>query len=179
MNTLNIPKSDASAPASRQFDFRVPTLDDGKAVWRLIQACPPLEENSQYCNLLQCTHFAETCVLAERNGEAVGWLSAYRLPEDPETVFIWQVAVHPDARGVGLGSTLIDRLLARPGLAGVKRIMTTITPGNRASWALFESLAKRRNAPLQQEEWLKRGVHFSGDHETECLLTIGPWGSRQ
>ena len=38
------------------------------AIWELISACPPLDTNSAYANLLQCTHFADTCVIAEREG---------------------------------------------------------------------------------------------------------------
>src|SRR3546814_20772399 len=70
-----------------------------------VQTCalPILDTNSLYCNLLQCTHFAETCVLAERDGEISGWISGYRLVHDPEAMFVWQVAVHERARGRGLG----------------------------------------------------------------------------
>lgn len=170
----NIALPQASPPALRQYEFRQPTAADGVAVWRLIESCPPLDGNSQYCNLLQCTHFAGTCVLAERDGRPAGWLSSYLLPEDAETVFIWQVAVHRDARGEGLASALIDGLLARPAIRGVNRIKTTITPGNKASWALFESLAKRLDAPIKSEPWFESEIHFSEGHETECLITIGP-----
>src|SRR3546814_7090005 len=51
------------------FSFRNPVAEDAQAIHDLIAACPPLDTNSLYCNLLQCTHFAETCVLAERDGE--------------------------------------------------------------------------------------------------------------
>lgn len=174
MNNPNFALSEDSDPAYRQFEFRQPTVADGMSVWGLIESSPPLDGNSQYCNILQCAHFPGTCVLAERDGEPMGWLSAYLLPEDAETVFIWQVAVHRNARGAGLASALIDRLLARPALREVKLIKTTITTGNKASWALFESLARRLDAPIRREEWLKSGFHFSEGHETEHLVTIGP-----
>ena len=41
-----------------------PDATDGVAVHDLVQRCPPLDSNSLYCNLLQCTHFAATSALA-------------------------------------------------------------------------------------------------------------------
>ena len=46
-------------------------MEDGLAVNRLIASCPPLDTNSTYCNFLQCLHFAETSVLAEKDGKVV------------------------------------------------------------------------------------------------------------
>ena len=34
--------------------LRAPRADDGSAVNELIERCKPLDENSVYCNLLQC-----------------------------------------------------------------------------------------------------------------------------
>ena len=51
--------------------LRKPTASDGADIWELVRSCRPLDENSMYCNLLQCDHFADTCVLAELSGEAV------------------------------------------------------------------------------------------------------------
>jgi L-2,4-diaminobutyric acid acetyltransferase len=87
----------------RKPELRKPTAEDGAAVWELVANCKPLDENSMYCNLIQCEHFADTCVLAELDGEAVGWISGtsrlpIRLP-----IFVWQVAVSEKARGMGLG----------------------------------------------------------------------------
>ena len=146
-------------------------------VWELIAACPPLDQNSLYCNLLQCTDFANTCVLAEVNGEAVGWVSGYRPPHDPETFFIWQVAVREKARGMGLARSMVDELLARASARGVVKIKTMITPDNDASWGLFRSIASHLSAPFASEAWFERDKHFGGRHDTEHLVTIGPFGA--
>ena len=45
----------------------------------------PLDENSMYCNLVQCEHFSETCVIAELDGVIVGWISAFIPPDAPDT----------------------------------------------------------------------------------------------
>src|SRR5690606_27480359 len=52
-------------PDSDAFHLRRPIAADGPAITRLIAACPPLDSNAAYCNLLQCTHFADFCIVAE------------------------------------------------------------------------------------------------------------------
>ena len=94
--------------------FRRPRKTDGAAVWALIKEIEALDDNSMYCNLLQCSHFAGTCALAEQGGAPVGWISGYTPPDAPDTLFIWQVAVHPKARGQGVAKRLVRELLKRP-----------------------------------------------------------------
>lgn len=156
--------------------LRTPTPEDGAAVWDLIRDCAPLDRNSLYCNLLQCDHFADTCVLAEREGEALGWISAYIPPQEPDTLFVWQVAVSEDARGMGLAGRMLQDLLDRDACAGVDRLKTTITRSNGASWALFRRFAGRQDALLQREPHFTRDDHFEGRHDTEYMVTIGPFG---
>src|SRR3546814_14667808 len=45
--------------------LRTPLTEDGPSISRLVGDCPPLDVNSAYCNLLQCTHFVDTTVVAE------------------------------------------------------------------------------------------------------------------
>src|SRR5690606_38843738 len=88
-------RASPSQGASRatELRLRMPRAEDGPRVSQLIASSPPLDVNSAYCNLLQCTDFSETCVLAERDGALLGWISAYRPPNAPELLFVWQVAV--------------------------------------------------------------------------------------
>ena len=155
--------------------FRHPTREDGQAVHGLIVGTGVLDENSLYCTFLQCTHFASTCMVAELGGEVVGWVSGYRPPEDPDTLFVWQVAVAEAARGRGLARRLIRNLLDSEGCDGVARIKTTITPDNRSSWKMFGSLAEELDAPVTDKVWLCGEEHFEGEHDSEHMLTIGPF----
>lgn len=159
--------------------LRPPAATDGRAVHALVASCPPLDPNSLYCNLLQCSHFAPTCCIAELQGRVVGFVSGYLLPQDREVLFIWQVAVAAEARGSGLGKRMLADLLARPVCAAVTTLHTTITQANRASWALFESLARDLAAPLAASECFERDAHFDGHHDTEWLVSIGPFAGRQ
>jgi L-2,4-diaminobutyric acid acetyltransferase len=165
-------RSAVQAPAAR---IRPPRGTDGAAIWSLIQAQPSLDDNSLYCNLLQATHFAATCALAELDGELVGWVSGYIPPEHRDTLFIWQVCVDKSVQGQGLGRRLIADVLSRPACRHVTLLECTITDDNEPSWALFRSIARRLKAQLQQVEHFTRDEHFAGRHDTEYAVRIGPF----
>ena len=152
--------------------LRSPEASDGTAVQALIARCAPLDQNSLYMNLIQCDHFAETCVLAECDGEVLGWISAHVPPGRSDTIFVWQVAVDARARGMGLGRRMLAALLDRPACARVRRLETTITRDNDGSWALFRSFARRLGGDLTHAPHFEREAHFGGAHATEHLVTI-------
>lgn len=152
--------------------FRKPSKSDGAAVLELIQACHPLDENSLYFYLVQCDQFRDTCVLAERDGKVVGWVSAHIPPNEPDTVFVWQVAVSPEARGEGLGLRMLQDLVKRPDCIGTRQLCTTITPDNEASWALFRKFADRAGADVDDEPHYLEDDHFAGEHDTEHMVTL-------
>lgn len=161
-------------PKARRSNIRLrkPTVEDGSDVWELISACKPLDENSMYFNLIQCDHFADTCILAERDGQIVGWISGHIPPEKPDVLFVWQVAVSAEARGLGLAGRMLRALFDREELSDVSRIETTITRDNKPSWGLFRAFAKKRGGSLSYAPHFERGAHFDGSHATEYLVNI-------
>lgn len=157
--------------------FRTPNRTDGKCVHDLIAQCSPLDENSAYCNFLQSTHFHNTCVVAERNGEMVGFVSAYRKPDKPNELFIWQVAVSETARGKGLAFHMLNELLTRDELNDITVLETTITRDNQGSWSLFKKLDRAHGERGEVSTFLDETRHFKGEHDTEYLYRI-PLNSR-
>jgi len=159
--------------------FRRPTLEDGMDVYRLVENCSPLDTNSSYCNLLQCSHFSDTSIAAEIDGKLAGFVSGYILPARPNTLFIWQVAVAEQARGLGLASRMLTNLLARDQSTSnstpIEYLETTITQDNKPSWALFEGLAKKQSVALNTSDWMDKEAHFSGQHDSETLVRLGPF----
>lgn len=152
-----------------------PSATDGMAVNQLIASCPPLDTNSVYCNLLQASHFNETSVAARADsGELVGFVSGYIQPNATDTLFVWQVAVGDSARGQGLAKKMVSSLLERPICSDVRYIETSITASNQGSWALFRRLAKELGASLEESIMFDKQTHFSGQHDTEHLVRIGP-----
>ncbi len=152
--------------------FRMPGRSDGIQVHELISLCPPLDENSAYCNFLQSIHFRETCVLVEENDKVIGFVSAYLKPGDEQTLFIWQVAVHPNARGKGLAYEMMQHLLERESSEDAKAIETTITRDNQGSWSLFKKLDRNNGNQGNVSTFLDEVRHFNGEHDTEYLYRI-------
>ena len=160
---------------STEIFIRTPTASDGAAVNELIERCKPLDENSVYCNLLQCSHFNDTCVLAEAEGEIVGFVSGYLQPKRDDRLFIWQVAVDESARGRSLAQTMVLDLLRRPACRHVTGLQTTITPNNKPSQGLFTSLADTLEAEVEKRVLFHEERHFGGDQPSEVLWEIGPF----
>lgn len=158
--------------------LRHPQATDGYFLNQLVASCPPLDTNSVYCNLLQCQHFAETSVAAVVDDRLVGFISAYLLPNDPETLFVWQVVVDAKFRGQGVAKCMLDWLVAQPGTGSARQLITSITPDNRTSWMLFESLARDWHAQPIKEMMFERERHFAGHHDDEYLLRIAPLPDR-
>lgn len=144
-------------------------------VFKLIASCPPLDTNSSYCNLLQCGHFASTSVAAFMDNKLVGFISGYILPDKPNTLFVWQVAVSENARGCGLASKMLAHIISRPSCSQVEYLETTITKDNQPSWELFKRFAKKNDVAFQYNEWMDKNKHFAGQHESEFLVCIGPF----
>ena len=163
------------APKQISATFHAPTVADGMALHRLIATCPPLDTNSMYCNLLQCTHFSATSIVARHGEELVGAISGYLLPDDPHTLFVWQVCVSQRAQGQGIASKLIAAVLARASSTRVRYLACTITEDNTASWGLFGSVARALKAQMRQAEHFLRDTHFDDGHDSELAVSIGPF----
>lgn len=157
------------------FELSEPVLDDGKAVHDLIGNCPPLDLNSSYNYFLLCSHFSETCVVGKRDGKVLAFLSAYRLPKSPRTLFIWQVAVDGALRGQGMAGRMLEAVLARPACRDVLYLETTVSPSNIASRRVFERYAEKRQLGWHQETFLTEEQFGGEGHESEVLFRIGPF----
>jgi L-2,4-diaminobutyric acid acetyltransferase len=162
---------DSDKPRTRQPRLRKPNATDGADIWALVKSCKPLDENSMYANLIQADHFRDTCVVAELDGEIVGWISGHMIPAKEE-LFVWQVAVSEQARGLGLGKKMLLALIERDACDGATHLKTTITEDNDASWGLFRSFARVIGGELTDEPHFERDVHFDGAHDTEHMVTI-------
>lgn len=176
-----------TTPTGTRSDLRHPRVEDGAAMWQLAKDSGGLDMNSPYCYLLMCTHFAQTCLMAEMEGEPVGFVTAYRPPTHPDTVFIWQIAVAPKARRTGLARRMVNGVLASPTCGSVRFLEATVTESNVASEGLFRSIAEQMGAKFSRSTMFEAKdfpVIAEGKdpepardpaHEPEFLLRIGPF----
>ncbi len=111
------------------------------------------------------------------NGDLVGSVTGYAVPDRPDTLFVWQVAVHPSARGRGLARTMLRNLMKRTATQGIRYIETSITPGNEASLKLFTGFATEQHTDMVRSVMFEQALHFEGAHETEDLFRIGPFAA--
>ncbi|WP_258881705.1 diaminobutyrate acetyltransferase [Paenibacillus sp. sptzw28] len=152
-----------------------PSPSDGERVWRLIKETGSLDLNSVYSYIMLCDIFRDTCVIAAQAGEAVGFISAYRRPDRPQTLFVWQVAVAGSMQGQGLGKRMLRELLARRENADIRFVEATIGPDNTASRRLFLGLAEEKGCESSLTEcYPARFFPEASAHEPELLLSIGP-----
>lgn len=129
-----------------------------------------------YCNLLQCSDFADTSIAAEdAEGRLVGFISGYCPPSRPDTLFVWQVAVDSRMRGQGLALRMLLTLIERVAKQGVRHLETTISPDNAASQALFRKAFATLGVDCQTRVLFSREAHFDGRHEDEVLYRAGPF----
>jgi L-amino acid N-acyltransferase YncA len=79
-------------------------------------------------------------LVAELDGELVGWAALTRVSRRPCYAGVAEnsVYVSESARGLGVGSALMEALLAGADAAGIWTIQTSVFPENEASLALHE-----------------------------------------
>ncbi len=162
----------ARSDAAGETRFRPPAPRDAAAIWRLAGDSGSLDLNSPYAYLLVCSEFAATSVVAEAGGEVVGFVAAFRPPERPQAVFVWQVAVAARWRGYGIGHCLLERAVRA---AGARFLEATVTPSNRASRRLFEGFARRYAVACRESPAFGAELFPGAEHEPEVRLCIGPF----
>ncbi|MCA9541855.1 MAG: diaminobutyrate acetyltransferase [Myxococcales bacterium] len=162
----------AEAPAP--ITLRHPSRGDGPAIWALVQTMEQLESNSCYAYLLLATHFGDTCLVAEADGRLVGFVAAYRPPKRPDVIFVWQIGVHAEARGQGLGGRLLNALIAQPACRTATHLEATVAHSCKASQHLFSRFAKARGTPCHRGRGFAATDFGPLAHEAETLFRIGP-----
>lgn len=155
--------------------IRAPSPDEGALLWEIARDAGGLDLNSPYAYMMIGRHFQETCALALVHGKPAGFVMAHRIPTRPDVLFIWQVAVLPAFRGLGIAKRMFDDLLAREVNCGVRIMEATVTPSNESSAALFAAFAKSRNAELEIRTGFTAAEFPQGHgHEAEDLYVIAP-----
>lgn len=153
--------------------FRNPQIADGVRLWQIAEASKVLDVNSSYSYLLWCRDFNTTSIVAEVEGDVVGFVTGFVRPHSPDTLFVWQVAVDASQRGKGLAAAMLNRLLDSLAAQSISYLETTVSPDNPASIALFSALARDRGTRITRQN-LFDAQHFPDAHEEEHLYIVGP-----
>lgn len=140
-------------------------------MWRLARATPTLDVNAPYAYVLACWQFHRTCRVAQHQGALAGFVTGHWLPDAPDRLFLWQVAVDAGHRRRGIGRALVDDLVAR---CRPQYVEATVTVDNEGSHSLLHSLARRQRVPIVEGPGLGAEL-FPDDHAAEPLVRIGPF----
>jgi L-2,4-diaminobutyric acid acetyltransferase len=168
-------KDSESVLDSNGVAVRTALEDDGALLWELARDSGGIDMNSPYAYMMQCRNFTDTCVIAEVFGTPAGFVTAHRLPGRKHALFVWQVAVLPEFRGLGIAKRMLEDLVEQPSCLGVRKLETTVTPSNKASKALFSAFAKARGAELDSQPcFAASDFPKDGGHEAEHLFTVQP-----
>lgn len=158
--------------------LRRPTQADALAMRSLVIETDVLDVNSTYTYLLMATDFADTTIVAERDGDVCGLITGYHPPSRPEVLFVWQVAVARVTQGTGLASAMLDGLVDRvrhDRCGHPVTVEATVAPDNTASRAFFGAFARRHGVPLVEEpRFTAAELDADQNHPDEPLLRIGP-----
>lgn len=153
---------------------RKPVVEDGRHIFDLIRDVGTLDLNSSYSYLMLCKFFSDTCRVAVSDECIVGFISAFIRPDEPNTVFVWQVAVHPQYRKQRIGSTLIKSLLESESCTGCKYLEATVTPDNLSSDSLFRGIARALHCDCDVTPCFSSDNFPGSTHQPEHLYHIGP-----
>ncbi|NBE96625.1 diaminobutyrate acetyltransferase [Nonomuraea sp. KC401] len=162
------PRPQADSPSSTE-ELGPPRLEDGRELWRITRDSKILDLNSPYSYVLWCRDFADTSVVARGENGVRGFITGFIRPREPETLFVWQVAVGEEWRGRSLASRMLGYLAG----TGCRFMEATVTPDNIASDRLFTAFAREQGADLERRPLLGEEL-FPQDHQAEVLYRIGP-----
>ncbi len=152
--------------------IRKVTVNDIKEVYKLlVQNRPYVGLNSRYTYFLLARDFSDTCVVAEHEGNIIGFSSGYVSPSRSDTFFNWETVVHKDYRGNSLQKKM---LLYQIKNAKVDYFEGTINPSNKVSENNFFELAEVLNTKFQKRILFKEEDFEKDGHEAEILCRVGP-----
>lgn len=167
---MAVPPTITDAPRNT-VHLRPARKDDGPALLEL-STSSGLDENSPYAYLMWAEYFGDTSIVATEPelDEPIGFVAGFCRPDDPDTVFVWQVGVDDDHRRRGIAAMLLDRLVEQ---TGATHLEATVTPSNLASATLFTRFGDRHGAPVDTHELFEEEL-FPEGHEAEIRYRIGP-----
>ncbi|GEC89238.1 diaminobutyrate acetyltransferase [Brevibacillus brevis] len=154
--------------------LRLPTEEDGASMWELARDSKTLDLNSSYAYLLFAKYFSDTCLIAEEEGKAVGFVMGFHPPESPDTLFVWQIGVSESKRGQGIAKAMLRTMLQRTAKSDVRFLEATVSPSNGASRALFTKIANELATECEVTECFPARLFPGRTHEPEWTYRIGP-----
>lgn len=84
--------------------------------------------------------FGEHALVAEQNGQVIGFLFGVMVPAPSATGYVHLVGIHPDHRRRGVGKRLYEQFTERCRAAGMKQIKSLASSGHEGPVRFHESM---------------------------------------
>lgn len=153
--------------------FRPPTVRDAAKIWALAPQRSTPAQDSCYAFVLLCSHFSDTGIVAEENGQITGYALGYRPPIRPDDAFIWQLGVAAGHDRAELIPRLLEEVLARRANRDARFLCITASPHDHALREELQQVARRLGTRCAVEACFPAEL-FTGEHPGETLLRVGP-----
>lgn len=150
--------------------LRTPEAEDTCRITDLADGFASGEAYAPQGDFMNNAAFRDTSVVAELEGEVVGFVTAYRLPYDPQTLFVWHADVAEAARDRGLASRMLGHLMRQEACVGITRVQTTITSMDERAWTLFRRFARWQCSHMEIQPFITRALFTR--HEADHLVTV-------
>ncbi len=119
---------------------RTAKQDDFLNVHEFVDNVEVIDTHPPFFYKIILRYFGDTCFIAEKGGEIVGFLLGFVSQNNPDNLFIWQIGVNPNMRKKGIAQKMLAEEEKEVKKRGCKRIEVTIAPENTVSKKLFEKL---------------------------------------
>lgn len=129
--------------------WRAMTPADLPAVQAVAEIVHPLYPESPEVAAERLALYPAGCLVAERDGQLLGYAVSHpgllgrppaldtllgRLPDRPDCLYLHDIALLPAARGLGLGASLVARLLALAKAEGFRLLALTAVNNSAGYW---------------------------------------------
>lgn len=140
--------------------LRIATVQDAQAIAALERTCftVPWSQDAIAGDLR--SNPAAFYLLAEEEGRVVGYVGMWHVLDEAQ---VTNLAVHPEHRRKGIGTTLLAALAVKAKAEGIETILLEVRERNIAAIALYESMGFVRDG-------LRKG-YYPDDGDAAVLMS--------
>lgn len=145
--------------------------DEFPKVIELVRKCKPLEVYPSHLYKIMFRYFRDFCIIAEDEGQAIGFVMGFSAQNPDKTCFLWQIGVDPEIQSKGVGEKVARYFEEKVKNLGYSRIELTVDIDNIPPQRLFEKLSYEnaskkegptvsKNGKIAAKDFYGPGRHF-------------------
>lgn len=134
----------------------------------LAQGAPFVASYNNYIYWMLGKYFPSTCLVAEKNGQIIGYIGAL-LSMEKQKIFVWQIAVKSNERGQQIGRRLLENIVTAAKKMGIDELEIAIDDENIICRCMVKKLVQDLEGTITEKEKY-RGEGF---RETVYCVFIG------